>query len=60
MFPPQIVGLTEETVETPYLLGEQDRVLGISGYVAWRSCRCPIRLSPHVELVLIFVGDAEP
>jgi hypothetical protein len=27
---------------------------------AWRSCRCPIRLSPHVELVLIFVGDAEP
>jgi len=30
MFPPRIVGLTEETVETPYLLGEQDRVLSIS------------------------------
>src|SRR5205085_10317298 len=25
--------LTEETVETLYLLGEQDRIVGISGYV---------------------------
>jgi iron complex transport system substrate-binding protein len=34
MFPPRrIVCLTEETVETMYLLGEQDRVVGISGYV---------------------------
>src|SRR5262249_14549366 len=34
MFPPsRIVCLTEETVETLYLLGEQDRVVGISGYV---------------------------
>lgn len=34
MFPPQrIVCLTEETVETLYLLGEQDRIVGISGYV---------------------------
>jgi iron complex transport system substrate-binding protein len=34
MFPPtRIVCLTEETVETLYLLGEQDRILGISGYV---------------------------
>ncbi|MEX1108032.1 MAG: cobalamin-binding protein [Dongiaceae bacterium] len=33
MFPPQrIVCLTEETVETLYLLGEQDRIVGISGY----------------------------
>jgi iron complex transport system substrate-binding protein len=33
MFPPErIVCLTEETVETLYLLGEQDRVVGISGY----------------------------
>jgi hypothetical protein len=33
MFPPQrIVSLTEETVETLYLLGEQDRIVGISGY----------------------------
>ncbi|MGH6881624.1 cobalamin-binding protein [Hypericibacter sp.] len=34
MFPPErIVCLTEETVETLYLLGEQDRIVGISGYV---------------------------
>jgi iron complex transport system substrate-binding protein len=35
MFPPsRIVCLTEETVETLYLLGQQDRIVGISGYVA--------------------------
>src|SRR6266403_1129775 len=34
MFPPnRIVCLTEETVETLYLLGEQGRIVGISGYV---------------------------
>jgi iron complex transport system substrate-binding protein len=34
MFPPsRIVCLTEESVETLYLLGEQDRIVGISGYV---------------------------
>src|SRR5260370_178658 len=34
MFPPsRFVCLTEETVETLYLLGEQDRIVGISGYV---------------------------
>ena len=34
MFPPsRIACLTEETVETLYLLGEQDRIVGISGYV---------------------------
>ena len=33
MFPAErIVCLTEETVETLYLLGEQDRIVGISGY----------------------------
>src|SRR4051812_43041339 len=34
MFPlERIVCLTEETVETLYLLGEQHRIVGISGYV---------------------------
>ena len=34
MFPPdRIVYLTEETVETLYLLGEERRIVGISGYV---------------------------
>jgi iron complex transport system substrate-binding protein len=33
MFPPQrIVCLTEETVETLYLLGEENRIAGVSGY----------------------------
>ena len=32
-FPPRrIVCLTEETVETLYLLGEEDRIVGVSGY----------------------------
>jgi iron complex transport system substrate-binding protein len=34
MFPPaRIVCLTEETVETLYLLGQQERIVGLSGYV---------------------------
>ncbi len=34
MHPPdRIICLTEETVEVLYLLGEQDRIVGISGYV---------------------------
>src|SRR5499427_864912 len=33
MFPPQrVVCLTEETVETLYLLGEAHRIVGVSGY----------------------------
>ncbi len=32
LFPQRIVCLTEETTETLYLLGEGDRVVGISGY----------------------------
>ena len=32
-FPPQrIICLTEETVETLYLFGEEDRIVGVSGY----------------------------
>ena len=42
MFPPErIVCLTEETVETLYLLGEEHRIVGISGYVV----RPPHRVS---------------
>jgi len=32
MFPHRIVCLTEETTETLYLLGEGDRIVGVSGY----------------------------
>jgi iron complex transport system substrate-binding protein len=31
-FPQRIICLTEETTETLYLLGEQDRIAGVSGY----------------------------
>src|ERR1044072_5738405 len=35
--PQRIVCLTEETTETLYLIGEQDRIVGISGF----TCRPP-------------------
>jgi len=44
--PKRIVCLTEETTETLYLLGEQDRIVGISGY----TCRpAAARQKPKVS-----------
>ncbi len=44
--PQRIVCLTEETTETLYLLGEQDRIVGISGF----TCRPKeARLKPKVS-----------
>jgi len=69
MFPPErIICLTEETVETLYLLGEQDRIVGISGYcvrppearrdkprvAAFTSADIPKILGLHPDLVLSF------
>jgi iron complex transport system substrate-binding protein len=69
MFPPErIVCLTEETVETLYLLGEERRIVGISGYVvrpprarrekprvsAFTSADIPKILELHPDLVLTF------
>jgi iron complex transport system substrate-binding protein len=69
MFPPQrIVCLTEETVETLYLLGEERRIVGISGYVvrpprarrekprvsAFTSADIPKILGLKPDLVLTF------
>src|SRR5262245_35232337 len=31
-YPERIICLTEETTETLYLLGQQDRIVGVSGY----------------------------
>jgi iron complex transport system substrate-binding protein len=68
-FPPRrIVCLTEETVETLYLLGEQDRIVGISGYAvrppqvrrekprvcAFISADIPKILALEPDLVLAF------
>ena len=46
-FPPQrLICLTEETVETLYMLGEQDRIVGVSGY----AVRPPeVRSKPRVS-----------
>lgn len=45
-YPRRIACLTEETVETLYLLGEQDRIVGVSGYTA----RPPeARLKPKIS-----------
>ena len=45
-YPQRIVCLTEETTETLYLLGEQNRIVGVSGYTA----RPPeARLKPKVS-----------
>jgi iron complex transport system substrate-binding protein len=69
MFPPEwIVCLTEETVETLYLLGEQDRIVGVSGYCvrppevrrdkprvsAFTSADVPKILALRPDLVLSF------
>lgn len=45
-FPRRIVCLTDETTEILYLLGEQDRIVGVSGY----TTRPPeARKKPHVS-----------
>src|ERR1700682_4897433 len=68
-FPPRrIVCLTDETVETLYLLGEQDRIVGVSGYAvrpprvrrekprvsAFISADIPKILNLEPDLVLAF------
>src|SRR5690625_3440787 len=68
-FPPErIVCLTEETVETLYLLGEEDRIVGASGYAvrpnrvrqekprvsAFTSADIPKILALEPDLVLTF------
>jgi iron complex transport system substrate-binding protein len=69
VFPPKrIVCLTEETVETLYLLGEQNRIVGVSGYAvrppqvrrekprvsAFTSADIPKILALEPDLVLTF------
>src|SRR6202008_4540279 len=69
MFPPErIVCLTEETVETLYLLGEERRIVGVSGYAvrparvrrekprvsAFTTANVPKILALDPDLVLTF------
>ena len=63
MFPPErIVCLTEETVETLYLLGEERRIVGISGYVVRppRARREKPRVSAFVSADIPKILALEP
>jgi len=63
MFPPQrIVCLTEETVETLYLLGEENRIVGISGYVVRppRARREKPRVSAFISADIPKILDLKP
>ena len=53
-FPQRIVCLTEETTETLYLLGEERRIVGISGF----TVRPPPR--PAREAAGLRVHEREP
>jgi iron complex transport system substrate-binding protein len=66
-FPRRIVCLTDETTETLYLLGEQDRIVGVSGYTtrppearrkprvsAFRNAKFDAILDLKPDLVLTF------
>jgi iron complex transport system substrate-binding protein len=66
-FPRRIVCLTDETTETLYLLGEQDRIVGVSGYTtrppearqkprvsAFRNAKFDSILELSPDLVLTF------
>ncbi len=56
LFPPRrIVCLTEETVETLYLLGEEDRIVGVSGYAVR-----PARVRREKPRVSAFISADRP
>jgi iron complex transport system substrate-binding protein len=64
MFPPaRIVCLTEETVETLYLLGEDARIVGVSGYavrparVRREKPRVAAFISADIEKILALAPD---
>src|SRR6202165_4631173 len=62
-FPPRrIVCLTEETVETLYLLGEQERIVGASGYAVRppRVRREKPRVSAFVSADIPKILNLEP
>ena len=64
MFPPErIVCLTEETVETLYLLGEEHRIVGVSGYavrparVRREKPRVSAFISADIDKILALAPD---
>src|ERR1700709_2221944 len=62
-YPPRrIVCLTEETVETLYLLGEEDRIVGVSGYAVRppRARREKPRVSAFISADILKILALEP
>src|SRR5215510_201611 len=60
-FPRRIICLTEETTETLYLLGEEDRIVGISGYtVRPPQARQKPRVSAFINAKFDKILDLKP
>jgi iron complex transport system substrate-binding protein len=60
-YPERIVCLTEETTETLYLLGEQDRIVGVSGYtVRPPEARKKPRVSAFINAKFDKIVELEP
>ena len=57
----RLVCLTEETVETLYLLGEQDRIVGVSGYTvrppeARQKPKVSAYINAKFDKIMIFIA----
>jgi iron complex transport system substrate-binding protein len=60
-FPRRIICLTEETTETLYLLGEQDRIVGVSGYtVRPPEARQKPKISAYINAKFDKILSLEP
>ena len=61
-YPSRIVCLTEETTETLYLLGEEDRIVGISGFTVRppRARREKPRVSAFTSAKIDRIVDLKP
>ena len=60
-FPRRIICLTEETTETLYLLGEQDRIVGVSGYtVRPPEARQKPKVSAYINAKFDKIMDLKP
>ena len=59
--PQRIVCLTDETVETLYLLGEEDRIVGVSGFSTRpREARQKPRISTFKSARIESILDLRP
>ena len=62
LFPRRIVCLTEETTETLYLLGQEERIVGISGYTVRppRARQEKPKVSAYLSAKIDRILDLEP